>query len=168
MVDFQIPVNPEYTWDLTPEEQADYVNPVELNNKLIEFQNQHARVASKITADQRKRAELKVSLRDADNKLTRFRNKLLRLHPPPNNDRKTNILLESYVERLALDEGVEGQWEQVNFAVRTLESQIELLEADIESGKSITFMLRDFYENIKTHLAFRKHEWRQTVGALGP
>lgn len=166
-MEYTVPVNPEYDWSLTPQEQADFVNPVELNNKLLDFQNEHARATLKVVACQKLRSKVKVALRSAENDLTKFRNRLLRQFPPSKDDRKTNVLLEAFIDRIAFEHGKEAELSQLLAVVTKLEDEQTILDGQIESGKTICYMLQDFYENIKTHLAFRKHEERQSAGAPG-
>lgn len=161
ITDLQIPVNPEYAWNLPPEAQgADYANPVELNNKLIEYANAQIRAAAHVVSRQRQRAEVKVALKAAEAELQRFRTDLLRQYPPPATDRKNNLLMEAYVHRMAFETGQLEALREREAACAELETSMERLDTMIESGKQVLFLIKDLVVNIQTHLAYRKHEYQ--------
>lgn len=161
---FAIPVNPEYDWGETPESQADYVNPVEAANKLMDYSNAYIEVTMRVVRNNASLAEARAHLKRVETDLARLRSGLLRLHPPGTADRKSNLLLEAYLDRIAFEAGQAEAYRDVEDALRVAEGAVDALERKIESGKQMAFMLKTLGEHVQTFLSFRKHEHNQLRG----
>lgn len=161
----RIPVNPEYSWDVPPDLQdTAYVNPVELNNKLMQYANDAINITQYIVKQQRARTAEGIELKAMEQALLRFRNDLLGHHPPPTADRKSNQLLEAYIERIAFETGKSDELYRLTNAVSAQDAVLTTIESELESAKQVYFLLKELAVNIQTHLSFRKHEYNQIHG----
>lgn len=161
---FRIPVNPDYSWDEAPEGQADYVNPVEAANKLLDYSNAYVEITMRVVRSNAELVAARVAMRVAETALARFRSDLLRMFPPPTGDRKSNALLEAYLDRIAFEQGRETAYRALEDTHRTAQDTVDATERAIESGKQMAFMIKTLGEHIQTFLSFRKHEENQTRG----
>jgi len=161
---FKIPVNPEYSWDEAPETQADYVNPVEAANKLLDYSNAYVEVTMRVVRNNAELVTARVAMREAETTLARLRSNLLRTFPPPTGDRKSNALLEAYLDRIAFEQGYETEYRLLEDNHRKAQDAVDAIERSIESGKQMAFMIKTLGEHIQTFLSFRKHEENQTRG----
>lgn len=164
ITDLLIPVNPAYDFARDPEGQAEYVNPVTLNNCEIKHANAAIFVTDRVANHMRRLAELKAARDDAKNALDDFEADLLRLHPAPPNDRKTNKLLDSYIRRIAEQEGEFEHYKGLIAEVRRLEREIIITDAAVDAGRQVWGLIKMLGEHGQTHLSFVKTEYKQARG----
>jgi predicted SprT family Zn-dependent metalloprotease len=154
-----VPTNPEYDWTLPPDRNdTDFVNPVELNNKLVTYANEQIRIVQRIITLQDATAAAKYRRRVTDAALAKLRNSLLELYPPPTADRKSNVLVEAYLHRVAHQANKSREWQAALEAVDAAEAEVAEVEAQVESAKQVYYLLKDLVVNVQTHLSYRKHE----------
>ncbi|TFH41901.1 MAG: hypothetical protein E4H01_14255 [Lysobacterales bacterium] len=155
---FQIPVNPEYSWDEAPETQADYVNPVEAANKLMDYSNAYVEVTMRIVRANSTLVEQRAALKEVETRYVRLRSRLLRQFPPPTADRKSNALLDAYLDRTAFEQNMGDDYQALEDECQAAKDAVEATERAIESGKQMAFLIKTLGEHIQTFLSFRKHE----------
>ncbi len=157
--DLRIPVNPEYDWSRTPDDQpGDYVNPVELNNKVVQYTNALIELTDRIQGLQLRRAEERIDRKRAEARVAQLRQDILQRHPAPTADRKSNALLDAYVGRMAHETGLAKLLGDAEDHLARAEEAIERTDAELEACRQQTYMLKDAMEGIRTHLAVRKFE----------
>ncbi len=162
ITDLLIPVNPKYDFAGDPSGQAEYVNPVTLNNMEIKHANAAILVADRVTGHMVRLAKFKADRDDAQNDLDDFEADLLRLHPAPPNDRKTNKLLDSYIRRIAEQEGQLDHYKGLIDKVRKLDREITVTDAAVDAGRQVSSLIKMLGEHGQTHLSFVKNEYRQS------
>jgi len=162
--ELKIPVNPEYDFTRDPATQAEYVNPVVLNNMEVRQANAAIEVSDRLGRHQRRLAELKVELDEAEAGQEDLETEILTHHPAPTNDRKTNKLLDAYVRGMAEQLGKREELQTLVDRQREIRREILLTEAAIEAARQAWQCIRLLGEHGQTHLSFVKQEYKQARG----
>ena len=156
-----VPVNPGHDLRADPARQTEYVNPVTLNNMQVVYANKAIEVTEAIVANNRKLAALKARQAKAEGQLEDIERVILTEHPAPAADRKSNKLLEAYLERMAHETGRTAEIRAAREELRTIKNDMLLIEAEIDSGRQVWAMLRLVGEHGQTHLSFVKDEYKR-------
>lgn len=154
----KIPVNPDYNWDKAPEEQAEYANPVTLNNRIVELANATITVAEAIMVLQRQRGVCRSALKAAQDALEDFEQDLLVKYPPSTSATKSNRLVTTYIRTVAFQHGLQDQYRELRDRVRELELEDITLHTRLESLKTAQQGIESITVNIQTHLSYVKAE----------
>lgn len=155
--DIIIPVNPDYSWELDPFAQLEYVNPVTLNNHEIRLANAAIRISQSVIGINKHIASLRSAMADTKAAIEDLEQELLSKNPAPSST-KTLKMLASYVRTLAFSN---GQDEKYGLLLRTLrkdENELTKREIELDSLKFTWQTIKLTGEHIQTHLSFVKSE----------
>lgn len=157
-----IPVNPDYDWEVDPTQQAEYVNPVVLNNLEIKLANDAYEVTEAILTLQGKVGQLETRLKKHVLELRVYESGLLSRDPPKSSDTKSTKLVEAYIWKLAIDSGEEEEYKTLLNTHAALLAKIDELQNAIEINRSKLNSIRLVGEHIQTHLSYIKSEMKST------
>lgn len=160
----QIPTNPQYDFE-SREEQPDYVNPVMLSNKLVQFANAVLDATKHVVILGRRRERLRLERKDFERSLVEMRRQVLSRHPAPPSAAKNLQLTDAYVIRCLESEGTIQTWKDIEAKIAKLEDEMEGLEKEEENLKYAQHTIRIASENITNKLAYVKAEAK--FGVLG-
>lgn len=158
-----IATNPEYDWEVPPQEQTDLANPVELNNQEIVFSNAMIELAGAIVAVRRELLEKKKAYREALRDISKFEMQVLREAGTLSSaDRNSKQLQQAFIER-KIGEKPELRatyWSRRDKADE-LEDAIADLEGELDNCDQLIRVVKHASENVQTHLSFVKDEWKR-------
>jgi carbonic anhydrase len=153
----KLPVNPTYKWDGN-EDQPEYVNPVTLNNRIIELANASLATSQLIVVNQTRRGAVRAQLKDAQDALLDFEQDLLVQFPAPPNATKSNRLVEVYIRTLATHHNKLDEYRKLRLAVRELEREEMVISTKLDTLKTALASIQTVGDNIQTHLSYVKSE----------
>jgi len=157
-----IPVNPNYKWGDSAI-QAEYVNPVELNNRTILLANMYSHASEKLVQTLKHLGDIKKSKLEADRNLREFERELLRTNPPSAGDRQSTALLNAYLSRLIHeDDGLLAAYHGLQDAVHKADvAQIDA-QTQVDVWRTRLSNIETVGTDIQTHLSFVKAEQRHS------
>lgn len=153
-----IPTNPDYKWELDPDEQPEYVNPVALNNREVQYANAAIRVAQRLVATNRHIAKSKQNLATARHALEDFERELLLAYPAPSSATKSTKLLQAYLYAAAIQHDKRETLNALVTEVRAIERDLISLEIEADMAHTAFQAIKLGGEHIQTHLSFVKNE----------
>ncbi len=156
----RIPINPEYDFDIAPSEQAEYANPVMLNNKLIQNANAHIAVSSMLNKLMQQLVGAKQDHREAETVKRDFEKQTIITGNPNSNDRKSTLLLEAFIQAETLSLGLVDDYLQIKKTEVETRNKLEVLQSKINANQQILGAIEASTVNIQTHLAYVKMEMR--------
>ena len=158
MSQLQIPVNPDYDFDSDEVEQAQYVNPVILNNKLIQNANAFIMVSEKQFSLIKALVEAKHLHREAEARRKDFEKQLIIRGQPNGNDRKTILLLEAFIVDQATSEGVIEEYAALQEAEKKTKKIVEIIQGKMSTNEQIIAAINASTLGIQTRLSYVKSE----------
>lgn len=159
--DLSVPVNPDYDWNKGPETQAEYVNPVTLNNRQVQWINAAIEVTREHIRLNKQLGERKAELSKVRFDLEDLEQELLLAYPPSTTATKSLKLLQQYVFQTAVTASRSEELKRLTGEIRRLETEIQKLEIEIDNCRQIYQMLKLAGEHGQTHLSFVKQEARK-------
>lgn len=153
----KLPVNPTYKWDGS-EDQPEYVNPVTLNNRIIELANASLATSQLVVVQQTRRGLVRTQLKEAQDALLDFEQDLLVQFPPPPTATKSNRLVEIYLRTLATHHNKLDEYKQLRQAVRAFEREELAISTKLDTLKTALASIQTVGDNIQTHLSYVKSE----------
>lgn len=156
-----IPVNSSYQWGHNPQLQAEYVNPVELNNRVIQLANVYTYITGQLSAASRQLGEAKKTLSDAEYELKDFTRRILKDHKPKSGDAQNNRMLDSYIYRVASEENLVEKLLELEKSVITAEKNVADCQIKVEVFRAELNNVELIGTHIQTHLSFVKAERKQ-------
>ena len=159
--DLMIPTNPEYDWEVDPNTQFDFVNPVVLNNKLMQHANAAITVTQAIVTANRKLNDLESKRVLLETELEDLEQKVLAKQPPTPAEAKTLKQLGAYIIRMmeqADDPSDYARYLQVKDELSGMAKEMAEHRMSVDNGRQVFQMLKMLSEEIKTHLSFVKNE----------
>lgn len=153
-----VPVNPDYSWELDPAEQVEYVNPVTLNNHTLRLANAAINIAQRTVRVNERIAALQTTLAEAKNAIADLEQDLLSRYPAPVGATKTLKQLAAYVRQMAFTDGVKEKYRELADTLRKAEIALVKEEIDADSLKQVWRTIELVGEHIQTHLSYVKHD----------
>lgn len=157
-----IPVNPQYQWGHNPGLQAEYVNPVELNNRTILLANMYSHGSEKLVAAQSLLVKAKTAKVEAERALREFERELLRANPPPSSDRQNSALLQAYVLKTATETDKLAAYRELADALHSADIGLINAQTAVDVWRTRLNNIEVVSTNIQTHLSFFKAEQRHS------
>lgn len=159
----KVPTNPEYDFFLDPGAQHGYVNPVTLNNKLIELSNAYIDVTKLLSNRLREKSDIRTKLEEVGQALEDMEMEVLEQNPPTTTaDCKSSKTIYAYVRRTLDEMGKAPQFNQLLKDQRNLKQSLIQMETSIEIARSLLVAIETQGTNIQTHLSFVKNEARNS------
>lgn len=158
MSQLQIPVNSEYKFDLEPMEQAEYVNPVILNNKLIQNANAFILVSQKQYNLIKMLVQAKQEYREAEASRKDFEKALINSGKPNSNDRKTILLLEAFLVAEATSLDSLHEYVGLQKVEQVTKGAVENIQGKMSANEQIINAINASTLGIQTHLSYVKSE----------
>lgn len=153
-----VPTNPNYHWDVDPESQPEFANPVTVNNHVLRLANAGIAMAVASAKVNKQLSQAKQALKDAEHALEDFEQDLLRTSPPNTAAQKSNRLLALYVRQVAFEHGRQAEHQQLLQAQRAAQGTVDQLEIEKDTIWATSQAIKLAGEHIQTHLSFRKFE----------
>lgn len=157
-----IPINTGYDWAIDPTQQAEYVNPVVLNNLEIKLANDAFDVSQKIIDIQTEVGNVEIRLKKKLLDLRIFESQLLAENPPKSNDTKSTKLVEAYIWKLATEANKLDEYKTLLTSHAALLAKVDDLKNAIEIQRNTLNSIRLVGEHIQTHLSYVKSEMKST------
>lgn len=158
-----IATNPQYDWEVPPQEQPDLANPVELNNQEIVFSNAMIELAGAIVATRRELLARKKELREAQREISKFEMQVLREAGTLSSaDRNSKQLQQAFIERkIGENAAIRATYWARRDRADVLEDAIADLEGELDNCDQLIRVVKHASENVQTHLSFVKDEWKR-------
>ena len=158
VMSLHIPVNPDYDWDNDPAGQAEYVNPVILNNKLIQNANAFIMVSQKQFSLTPKLVEAKQEHREAVARRKEMEKTIISEGKPTTNDRKTILLLEAFISYQANVMGLAEEYSMMQDTEESTKNLVEIIQGKMAANEQIIKAIDASTLGIQTHLSYVKSE----------
>lgn len=153
-----VPTNPDFDWDADPNSQPEYVNPVTLNNKEVEYANAAIHIAQKLVATNKEIARVKRALIAARHAQDDFEREVLLSFPAPPSATKSTKLLQAYLYKVTTENKQRKKMDELTKEVRELERELIGLEIQADTAHDVFQAIKLGGEHIQTHLSFVKSE----------
>lgn len=158
-----IATNPQYDWEVPPQDQAQLANPVELNNQEIVFSNAMIELSGAIIATRRELLATKKAFREKTRLVAEFEMQVLRAAGSLSSaDRNSKQLQQAFIERkIGENAAINGPYWVAREAAEKLEDAIADLEGELDNCDQLIRVVKHASENVQTHLSFVKMEWNR-------
>lgn len=153
-----IPVNPNYDWDKPPTEQADYVNPGTLANKVVFYANKIIDIADRLTAVNTELTNVRLELAKLKTRKEDIEFDTLAVEDFSQAQTKNMTLLTANLRSSIQDGPFAAEYQEVCSRITDLEAQKMTLEMRKDSGDRMLDALKLVSQNIQTTLSFYKAE----------
>lgn len=158
---FKIPTNPEYDFDKLPDGQHEYVNPVTLNNKLVQLANAYLDVTGVVTKGLKTKADLKRELEEIQQAMEDLEMDVLDKTPPSTtNDTKTSRSIQAYIQRTLRETGAGDAYRACKLQLQTTKQQQIEQDMQLDAARAVLNAIEMQSTIIQTHLSFVKNEAR--------
>lgn len=158
MSSLHILVNPDYDFDVDPVDQAQYANPVILNNKLIQNANAFIMVSQKQYNLIKTLVEAKHKHREEEARRKDFEKALIISGKPNSNDRKTILLLEAFITQQAIEEKSLIAYTLLQQDEKQAKKVVETIQGKMSANEQIINAINASTLGIQTHLSYVKSE----------
>lgn len=157
----KVPTNPTYDFQVNPQSQHEYVNPVTANNKLVEIANAYLDLTSIVVECLQARKDLKATVAEAQQGLDDLELDVLQHEPPTATaDTRNNRTIQAYVQRCLATRDTRADYDRYQVTLRDARRKLDHVEAKLEAARAMLAALEMQSTNIQTHLSFVKNEAR--------